>query len=164
MEYDRHENDPVDPGYRRFLSRLFNPVAALLSPGARGIDYGCGPGPALSRMFAEAGFPCANYDPFYAADRAVLERQYDFLVCSETIEHCRDPKDVFERFLELVRPGGVVGIMTQLVIDHAAFVNWRYIADPTHICFFSTETFRWMAKRYGIEAKSCEKSVTLFLL
>ena len=36
--YDQHENSPDDPGYRRFLARLFDPLAAELPPGARGLE------------------------------------------------------------------------------------------------------------------------------
>ncbi len=35
-EYDQHQNSPQDTGYRRFLGRLFNPLATKLAPGARG--------------------------------------------------------------------------------------------------------------------------------
>ena len=36
---------------------------------ARGLDFGCGPGPALTLLMEEAGFAKMNlYDPFYFAD------------------------------------------------------------------------------------------------
>jgi SAM-dependent methyltransferase len=63
-EYDKHENDLHDPGYRGFLDRLAAPLRARLTPGARGLDYGCGPGPALAHMLREAGHDMAVYDPF----------------------------------------------------------------------------------------------------
>ena len=61
-----------DAGYRRFLSKLADPLMARLAPGARGLDYGCGPGPALAAMLREAGHEVALYDPFFAPDPAPL--------------------------------------------------------------------------------------------
>ena len=54
-EYDLHRNEVNDPGYRRFLSRLSEPLLQRLTPGASGLDFGCGPGPALAHMLEEAG-------------------------------------------------------------------------------------------------------------
>jgi len=50
----------ADPRYRRFLARLAEPLIAHLPKGARGLDFGCGPGPTLSLMLREAGFACAD--------------------------------------------------------------------------------------------------------
>lgn len=160
--YDLHENDPSDAGYRRFLKGLLEPMAARLKPGAEGLDFGCGPGPTLSLMFAEAGFSCANYDPFYAPDETALLRTYDFVSCSEVIEHCYDPYAVFGQMLSLLKPGGVLGIMTQLVRDREAFARWHYIDDRTHVCFFSNETLKWVGDTFDVKPLFCENSVTLF--
>ncbi|HSM04200.1 MAG TPA: hypothetical protein VK858_06250, partial [Longimicrobiales bacterium] len=62
--YETHRNDPRDPDYRTFLDRLLVPLLERLAPGARGLDYGSGPGPTLSRMLTEAGHPTVDYDPF----------------------------------------------------------------------------------------------------
>ena len=43
-EYDKHENNVEDPGYRKFLSRLFIPLNKTLSEASRGLDFGSGPG------------------------------------------------------------------------------------------------------------------------
>ncbi|MCC5996302.1 MAG: methyltransferase domain-containing protein [Oceanicaulis sp.] len=81
-QYRLHQNHPDDPGYRRFLSKLADPLMARLKPGARGLDYGCGPGPALAAMLTEAGHEMALYDPLFAPDRRVLEARYDFVACT----------------------------------------------------------------------------------
>ncbi|MEM0955075.1 MAG: hypothetical protein AAGI24_13115, partial [Pseudomonadota bacterium] len=54
-EYLLHENAVDDPGYRRFLSRLAVPLLARLPAESEGLDFGCGPGPALAAMLREAG-------------------------------------------------------------------------------------------------------------
>lgn len=148
-EYDLHRNDPTDAGYRRFLSRLATPLLARLPAGSRGLDFGCGPGPALARMLEEAGHRVTLYDRFYADDPAVLVGQYDFITATEVAEHLRDPGPELERLWGLLRPGGVLGLMTKLVIDLEAFSRWHYKNDQTHVCFFSRDTFAWLAARWG---------------
>ena len=85
--YDLHQNDPSEPGYRRFLSQLADPLKARLPAGAQGLDFGCGPTAALALLLEEAGFRMGRYDPFYAPDSTVLQRVYDFIACSEVVEH-----------------------------------------------------------------------------
>lgn len=160
--YDQHENDSTDPGYRKFLNHLCAPIIEKLAPNAHGLDFGCGPGPTLSLMFQESGFPCAVYDPFYADDPAALEQTYDFVSCSEAIEHFYQPGQEFERLLGLVKPGGWIGIMTQLIDSADSFADWHYIADETHVCYFSKTTFQWLAATHGLTVEFPHKSVILF--
>ncbi len=161
--YDTHQNDPGNAGYRSFLNRLFQPLSSKLESGASGLDFGSGPEPALAQMFTDAGFPCEAYDIFYAPKTELLEREYDFLACSETIEHFFRPREEFERFLKLVRPGGWIGIMTQLY-DEAAkpFDQWFYANDITHVCIFARATFQWLEKQYGLPAEYHPGGVILF--
>ncbi|MDP5292939.1 class I SAM-dependent methyltransferase [Oceanimonas sp. CHS3-5] len=149
-EYDLHDNDPQDGGYRRFLSRLATPLTARLAPGSEGLDFGCGPGPALAAMLNEAGFAVTTYDPYYADRPERLQRQYDFVTCTEAIEHFYFPGREWQRLLAMIRPGGWLGLMTKLARDQAAFATWHYKQDPTHVCFFSRDTFLWLAERDGL--------------
>ena len=147
--YDLHDNSPDDPGYRRFLLRLFTPLARRLAPGARGLDFGSGPGPTLSGMFEAAGHAVALYDPHYAPDRSVLSHRYDFITLSEVAEHLARPGRELDRLWARLEPGGWLAIMTKRVRDRQAFATWHYIADPTHVAFFSEATFRWLAARWS---------------
>ena len=144
-EYDRHRNSPDDPGYRRFLGRLLDPLHDLLAPGSQGLDFGSGPGPTLSLMLEELGHRMAIYDPFYAPDRSVLDRRYDFATATEVVEHLRRPRESLATLWQCVKPGGALGLMTKLARDRQAFARWHYIRDPTHIAFFSRDTFGWLA-------------------
>lgn len=148
-EYDLHENSIHDPGYRRFLSRLADPLMRYLDAGARGLDFGCGPGPALASMLEERGCHLSLYDIFYYPDRRVLQARYDFITATEVVEHLHKPGDELARLWQRLRPGGVLGIMTKRVSDREAFLGWHYRNDPTHVCFFSAETFDWWATRHG---------------
>lgn len=149
-EYDLHENDADDPGYRRFLSRLADPLLERLPPGQRGLDFGCGPAPALAGMLAAAGHHVELYDPFYADHPAVLEAQYDFICATEVAEHLHDPQREFVRLFACLKPGGWLGLMTKLARgDLKAFSNWHYIRDLTHVCFYSRDTFAYLARQFG---------------
>ncbi|MGM0855648.1 MAG: class I SAM-dependent methyltransferase [Pseudomonadota bacterium] len=147
-EYDKHQNSPHDTGYRRFLGRLLSPLTARLPPCARGLDFGAGPGPTLSVMFEEQGYPMAIYDPFYAPEPAVLTQTYDFITATEVVEHLATPGVVFAQLAAQLAPGGYLGLMTKRVTSAEAFAGWHYIADPTHVSFFSEATFRWWASRH----------------
>ncbi|MDX6770932.1 MAG: class I SAM-dependent methyltransferase [Elusimicrobiota bacterium] len=147
--YAEHRNDPGDAGYRAFLDRLLVPLAARLSPGAEGLDFGCGPGPTASVMLGERGFVVRDWDPFFHPDEQALARTYDFIVCTEVLEHLRRPAQTLERLDGLLRPGGVLGVMTLLLQDDDAFATWWYAKDPTHIAFYKEETLRWVAASRG---------------
>lgn len=148
-EYDRHENTLDDTGYRRFLARTFYAVIDRLPPGRQGLDFGCGPGPALAAMFEEAGYPMALYDLYYRPDDEVLQRPFDFITLTEVIEHLAQPAKVLAHLWQRLRSGGLLVIQTQQVRDQAAFKQWRYLHDPTHIAFYAPATFSWLAQWLG---------------
>lgn len=145
-EYDLHQNNVDDPAYRGFLGRLATPLLQRLSPGCSGLEFGCGPGPALAAMLREAGHRVTLYDPFYFPDPAALEGRYDFITATEVVEHLHRPGAELRRLWRLLRPGGTLGIMTRLVRDREAFSTWHYKNDPTHVCFFSRDTWHWWAR------------------
>ncbi|NWO08049.1 MAG: class I SAM-dependent methyltransferase [Alteromonadaceae bacterium] len=159
--YELHDNNPADAGYRRFLSKLAEPLMARLPDGSRGLDFGCGPGPALARMFSEAGFDMALYDPFFHPDPAALDARYDFITCTEVVEHLFEPAKVFDQFNVLLKPGGWLGIMTCFQTDDARFDNWHYRRDPTHVVFYREETFQWLADHHGWRLEIPRKDVVL---
>lgn len=160
--YGTHENDPADPGYRAFLARLVDPLAARLRPGAEGLDYGAGPGPALSGMMRERGFRMRDYDPFFAPDGDALRRTYDFVACSETAEHFHDPAGEFARLDGLLGPGGWLGVMTEMVDDGRDLAAWRYARDPTHVVFYHADTMRWLADAFAWRMEAPARNVVLF--
>lgn len=151
--YDSHENSLTDPGYRRFLSRLAEPLCARLPAAQSGLDFGCGPGPLLAKMLTEAGHRMAVYDLYYADDPKVLDHQYDFITCSEVIEHLAQPGTVLRRLLTMLKPGAPLALMTKLVIDQARFATWHYKNDQTHIAFFSRETFAYIAEQFNTQVE-----------
>lgn len=150
-EYDLHENQVTDAGYRRFLNRLWEPMQNKLQTGDQVLDFGCGPGPALGAMMEEAGMKVSLYDHFYFPNTQVLKTStYEGITSTEVIEHLHQPGEVFLSWVNMLKAGGWLGIMTKLVKDQAAFAQWHYKNDRTHVCFFSRQTFQWLAQQHGL--------------
>jgi SAM-dependent methyltransferase len=160
--YETHENDPGDPRYRRFLARLAEPLVQRLESRAEGLDYGSGPGPTLSLMLEEQGYGLEIFDPYFAPDRSVLRRSYDFITCTEVVEHFASPREEFDRMDRVLRPGGLLAVMTELVREECRFAEWRYARDPTHVSFFHTATMHWIAEHYRWRTESPERNVVFF--
>lgn len=160
--YATHRNSPEDAGYRAFLDRLLAPLAARLPPGARGLDFGSGPGPTASVMLRERGFVMTDYDPFFAPDEASLSAPYDFLTCTEVVEHLRRPAEGFQKLDGLLGAGGLLGVMTGVLEDDAAFPSWWYHRDPTHVAFYRAETMSFIAGRFGWTLERPSRDVALF--
>ena len=160
-EYDRHENHPDDPGYRRFLSRLAEPLLQRLPAASSGLDFGCGPGPALAVMLREHGHQVALHDLYYHPNPEALRQQWDFITATEVVEHLAAPREVLEQLWQCLKPGGWLGLMTKRVSNPEAFRTWHYKSDPTHISFFSEQSFRWLATRWQAELEVIGADVVL---
>jgi hypothetical protein len=152
--YLTHENAPDDPRYRAFLDRLAGPPAERLPAGASGLDYGCGPGPALAAMLEDRGFRMRLWDPFFAPDPSVLRADYDFVTCTETAEHFHAPAEEFDRLDALVKPGGWLGLMTETRRPDRPLAAWRYARDPTHVALYDQRTLEWIAadRRWAMDS------------
>lgn len=148
-EYDLHENDPGDPRYRRWLSRLVDPMLEGVVTPITALDYGSGPGPTISVMLKERGHTARNYDPFFAPDRAALGETYDLIFCSETTEHFFHPSREFAVLFACLREGGKIGVMTQMLTPDIDFATWRYRLQPSHVAFYTPTTMEWIAEHYG---------------
>ena len=160
--YLEHNNDVQDPDYRKFLGRLYDQLRPHIEVGAKGLDYGCGTGPALVAMMREDGFEVEMYDVFFHSDEGVLDEAYDFITCTETVEHFSDPAGEFRRLASLLRIPGWLGVMTGILTDWSQFPGWYYHHDPTHVNFFSRRTMDWIAHQQGWEAFFPSDNVTLF--
>lgn len=160
--YLTHQNAPSDVGYRRFLSRTLDAVRPFLTANSQGLDFGSGPGPTLHLMFAELGFSCSHYDLYFAHDPNKLEVPYDFITATEVVEHLRAPYRTLATLFACLKPRGVLAIMTQKPTSKEAFARWQYILDPTHIVFYSDETFQWISDNFRAPIVHQGRDVVVF--
>ncbi|MBX2987024.1 MAG: class I SAM-dependent methyltransferase [Bdellovibrionaceae bacterium] len=145
--YDTHRNG--DEGHRRFLEPVARAVAENLPAGARGLDWGSGPVPALAEMLGERSFDMRIYDPFYHDVRP--QGAFDFITTTEVIEHCHEPARDLCAMRELLAPGGWLFVMTETHPGPAKMASWYYWRDPTHVSFFSPRSFEKFATLFGLE-------------
>lgn len=160
--YKSHINNPNDTSYRIFLGGLFEPLIKYLKAPALGLDYGCGPGPTLSLMLEEIGFEMKLYDLYFYPNESVLNENYDFITCTETVEHFHKARFEFDRFDTLLKKGAYLGIMTKFLADNIEFEKWYYRRDPTHVCFYCESTFRYIEKLYNWEIQELELDIVIF--
>ncbi len=160
QEYDKHDNRIDDPGYLSFLARTYSPLMQRVKKKKQGLDFGCGPAPALAHYLSQHDRPTSVYDLYYFPDPQVLERQYDFITCTEVLEHIANPNQAFELWTQLLKSNtSLLAIMTKRLIDRDAFKTWHYKNDPTHICFYSDACFRWIANQWQFELEFIDKDV-----
>ena len=112
-------------------------------------------------MLSERGFVMDIYDPLYFNDESLLENRYDFITCTEVVEHFHSPRDEFARLDSLLRPGGWLAIMTSWLTDEIDFSRWHYPRDPTHVCFYAQQTFIYWAQRRNWHIEIPDTNVVL---
>ena len=160
--YEQHNNKIHDEAYRSFLSKLAEPLKTKLSSGSGGLDFGCGPGPALADMLRMDGYKMEIYDPFFFPDKNVLSKQYSFITCSETAEHFFDPFEEFNTLDGLLEKGGWLALMTCFMTEDKLFESWYYRRDPTHVSFYSEETLKVIATQRNWIVEIPAKDIVLF--
>jgi len=160
--YQEHNNDIHNPDYRLFLSKLFEPMKVRLGARSRGLDFGCGPGPALAEMFKEEGYQVDIYDPFFFKDDVIFSKKYDFITCTEAIEHFFEPAKELKRLDSILVNEGFLGLMTTFLTDEKDFGQWYYRKDPTHVAFYQPKTFEVIASMMDWSYEIPTKDVVIF--
>ena len=148
--YDLHENTIDNKGYLNFLDRFYKVISNIVSKGSIGLDFGSGPEPVLAGLFTKRGYNISVFDVYYAPDRSVLKKKYDFITIVEVLEHLKNPEKELRMLWDCLNPGGVIGIMTKfLPVKKDEFSSWSYKNDQTHICFYSEMVFEWISNRFN---------------
>jgi len=161
--YDQHNNDIYDSRYRAFVKPLVNKINAAYNCKASCLDYGAGPGPVVASMLRESGYYNIElYDPHYYPDRSVLNKNYDVVICSEVIEHFKNPSAEFARLSSLLNPGGSIFCMTQLFKDDINFADWHYKNDPTHLFFYHPRALELIRNKYRFATLIIDGRVIIF--
>jgi len=149
--YECHNNDVEDVRYQHFTMPITQYVLDHRLPTHKGLDFGSGTGPVISRMLQKKNYDIVPYDPFFAPDASVLKSTYDYIVCCEVMEHFHDPKGEIDRLTSLLKPNGLLVVMTLLYDETIEFKNWHYRKDPTHIFIYTEETIRYISEKNRLD-------------
>jgi hypothetical protein len=164
--YSFHQNSIHDEKYCEFLKKLITPLLQKVEqesgPLAIGLDYGSGPSPVLAELVRKVGHQMEIFDPYFANNRAVLGRKYDFATCCEVVEHMYNPHAGFLQLDAVLKQGGVLGVMTGMIADWSKFSSWHYPQEATHVCFYSSNTMAWLAHFFNWRLLSVAGNVTIF--
>ncbi|PJE03398.1 MAG: hypothetical protein CK427_05165 [Leptospira sp.] len=144
LRYDLHENTILNQGYVSFLKKCINPSLPYLQKlknqkEVRGLDYGSGPNPTLSKILSELDYQVDDYDPIY--QKNLRFQKYDFIYSTEVWEHFREPAHDVQKVKNLLKPEGILSVMTYTWDETIDFTSWHYAKDETHTSFFHKKTF-----------------------
>ncbi|MEA2228942.1 MAG: hypothetical protein QOF04_2572 [Solirubrobacteraceae bacterium] len=155
-------------GRRATAGRLLDLIAPFV-PGGRLLDVGCGPGLLLDearrRGYATVGLELSRASADHARTRLGLDvhelaleayaeegETFDVVVLADVLEHLDDPVDGIERCVRLLRPGGVLCVVTP---DPSSFTArlagarwWGYV--PAHTCLLPRATLRELIAAAGL--------------
>lgn len=159
--YTLHQNGVHNEGYVAFLQRVIQPCLPFLTPQMRGLDYGCGPAPTLSKVLADRHLVCYDYDPLFGFTHP--HQEYDFIFATECFEHFFLPGKEFANIDGLLTSKGYLAIMTEQWETPAQFREWYYKRDPTHVSFFHRKTFSYICANFGYQIKYAEGNRIIIL-
>jgi SAM-dependent methyltransferase len=156
-----------EAGRRATAGRLLDRIAEQV-PGGRLLDVGCGPGllldEARARGYRTLGLELSHEAAQHAREaleldvrEAALEELedadgFDVIVLADVIEHLEDPVAGIDRCAGLLRPGGVLCVVTPDPSSLAARVAggrwWGYL--PAHTCLIPRRTLRELLVARGL--------------
>ncbi len=146
--YEQHNNDVNDPGYQQFVSPITSFVLNTFFPTSLGLDFGAGTGPVISKILKENGYNILPYDLFFANDKALLSKKYDYIVCCEVMEHFHHPRREFNKLYDMLATDGMLICMTHLYSPDIDFESWYYKNDPTHVFIYQAATIEYIANAF----------------
>lgn len=145
QRYLKHNNNVFDQGYKASVQPVIDHVLSNYSPDHQGLDYGSGPSSAVVYWLRQAGYNIMEYDPFFKPHTPLGENSFDYITCTEVMEHFRQPFESFVKMRGLLRPGGVLICTTKLYNEKINFESWHYKNDITHLFFYTEKSIAQLA-------------------
>lgn len=162
--YEEHINDVEDNGYQKFVSPITVAILNDFSTSDKGLDFGAGTGPVISKLLNESNFSIKLYDPFFHNYPKLLDNKYNYIVCCEVMEHFFYPKKEFELLQNLLQPNGKLYCMTDLWDKSIDFHKWYYKNDQTHVFIYTKETIYWIQKELNFSNVTIDGRLVVFSL
>jgi hypothetical protein len=150
--YEWHNNDVNDVRYQNFVSPIVESIVNDFAKDDKGLDFGSGTGPVISKMLLDKNYSIEQYDPFFANNPNLLSKIYNYIACCEVIEHFHNPYKEFELLKNLLQNNGKLYCMTAIYDENIDFENWYYKNDPTHVFIYQKETFEWIKNQFSFKS------------
>jgi SAM-dependent methyltransferase len=156
-----------EQGRRATAARLLDLIAPFAA-GGRLLDIGCGPGLLLDearrRGYETVGLELSRASAAHAREALGLDvrelaledfperESFDVVVLADVLEHLDDPVAGVARCAELLRPGGVLCVVTPDPSSATARLAgarwWGYV--PAHTCLLPRATLRELVAAAGL--------------
>ncbi len=163
LRYKQHNNNVEDDGYQKFVSPITSAIMRDFTKNHKGLDFGAGTGPIISKTLKDTDYLIKQYDPFFHNYTNLLQDKYDYIACCEVIEHFHDPKKEFSLLKKLLLKNGSLYCMTNIYDESINFHKWDYKNDPTHVFIYYKKTIHWIKEEYGFSNVKIEgRLITYF--
>ena len=162
LHYETHINDVDDIRYQIFVSPITSAILKDFNPQSKGLDFGAGTGPVISKVLKDNGFSIQQYDPFFHNYPHLLEFKYDFIACCEVMEHFHSPEKEFELLKKMLLPNGKLYCMTELYNESINFENWYYKNDPTHVFIYHQKSIEFIKEQFNFSDVLINKRLIIF--
>lgn len=162
--YKHHNNDVEDKRYQKFVSPITSAIINDFTVQDKGLDFGAGTGPVISKVLTDQRFSIVQYDPFFHKNTDFLNQLYHYIACCEVMEHFHNPHKEFSLLKRLLLPNGKLYCMTKLYLydPNVEFANWYYKNDPTHVFLYQEETIQFIAKQFSFSSVDIKGSLIIF--
>jgi len=160
--YRTHNNDVNDKNYQKFVFPIFSAIKRDFTQNDKGLDFGAGTGPVISKLLRDNNFIIVQYDPFFHNYPNLLNTKYNYIACCEVIEHFHNPQKEFALLKKLLQQNGNLYCMTDIYDASINFEKWYYKNDPTHVFIYQKETFLWIKEAFGFTDITTEGRLLTF--
>lgn len=160
--YEQHNNDVNDVGYQNFVAPIIHAVLNDFSSNDKGLDFGSGTGPVISKLLREKEYQIENYDIFFENVPERLTQKYNYISCCEVMEHFHEPLKEFQLLHSMLLPKGKLYCKTELFKNQVPFEKWYYKNDLTHVFIYQEATLHWIKKKLEFKKVEVKDKVIVF--
>lgn len=156
---------PLNPSRHHLDAWLEKKARENVAPGSRILDIGAGDAP-YARYFSNARYETADlaiYDKSYAdltyvcdvTALPVRNESYDIVICTQVLEHVRDPLSALTEISRVLKPGGQAWLSApffyeehEIPYDFFRFTKygWKHLATQARLSIMELE---WLEGYYG---------------
>lgn len=162
--YENHNNSADDNNYIEYINQCIHPVRPYIqSNSLKVLDYGCGPSSVLNKIDCFQNLMIDAFDPIYNPT-GIKADCYELIICIEVVEHFHKVRENWQRLASLMSSSSVLLVKTQCLESiNKNFELWPYRHDPTHVCFYSHETIKWLSDFFGLKLEIPSHDTFLFI-